>query len=103
MHLGNVSFLGEHGKTYAMAPAYDMLPAALAPGRSGAIPAGIPPPSLDACIPLAVWHQVRPMADCFLKRLRIDDRCDPEFRVLVDMVLSDRLAAVDSMLARLSS
>jgi hypothetical protein len=43
------------------------------------------------------------MAGCFLERLRVDDRCDPEFRGLVDMVLSDRLAAVDSMLARLSS
>jgi len=43
------------------------------------------------------------MAGRFLERLRVDARCDPEFLGLVNVALSDRLAAVDSMLARLLS
>lgn len=69
MHHGNLSFVAEHGRPYALAPAYDMLPMALRPLASGALPAMLPAAYLHPSVTPAVWRQALALAREFVARL----------------------------------
>lgn len=53
MHAGNLSFRSEHGRPYALAPAYDMTPMAFTPRSSGSLPDTLPEARLDPGVPHA--------------------------------------------------
>lgn len=69
MHMGNLSFFSAPGQPCALAPAYDMLPMALAPTAAGALRDTLPPLQLPACVPLATWHPALALAREWLARL----------------------------------
>ena len=57
MHNGNLSFMSEHGRPYALAPAYDMTTMAFAPRSSGGLPTSIAAPNIAADVPNDVWRR----------------------------------------------
>ncbi|RMX07983.1 type II toxin-antitoxin system HipA family toxinoxin YjjJ [Corticibacter populi] len=69
MHTGNLSFLTEHGRPYALAPAYDMTPMAFAPRSGGGLPDALAPAQLHADVPNRTWRQAGELAQTFLARL----------------------------------
>jgi serine/threonine protein kinase HipA of HipAB toxin-antitoxin module len=69
MHMGNLSFFSTAGQPCTLAPAYDMLPMALAPTAAGALRDTLPPLQLPASVPLATWHPALALAREWLARL----------------------------------
>lgn len=74
MHNGNLSFVAEHGRPYALAPAYDMLPMAFAPRSSGQLPDDFPPARLHPDVPAETWRRALALADAFMRGMSGDDR-----------------------------
>jgi hypothetical protein len=68
MHAGNLSFVTESGRPFALAPAYDMSPMAFAPRSGGGLPETLPAARLDPGVPNAVWHRGEKLARRFLAR-----------------------------------
>jgi hypothetical protein len=69
MHPGNLSFVTDSGRPYALAPTYDMLPMAFAPRSSGELPANLPAAGLDPRIDATHWRQALVLAEAYVKRL----------------------------------
>lgn len=69
MHAGNLSFLNRHGRPYQLAPAYDMLPMAFAPSRSGALVDTLPPAALSSAVDAGCWREALRLAERFHARL----------------------------------
>jgi hypothetical protein len=69
MHHGNLSFIAKHGRPYALAPAYDMLPMAFRPLGSGALPEALPAASLHPSVAPAVWRHALGLAREFVARM----------------------------------
>ncbi len=70
MHGGNLSFMAEDDRRYALAPAYDMTPMAFAPRSGGGLPDTLPAVALHASVANATWRQAALLAGDFLARLR---------------------------------
>ncbi|MBU6439044.1 MAG: type II toxin-antitoxin system HipA family toxin YjjJ [Betaproteobacteria bacterium] len=66
MHNGNISFMSEHGRPYSLAPAYDMLPMALAPSHAGSLPGSLPAPRLHPGISPETWRRALDLAQRFI-------------------------------------
>lgn len=79
MHAGNLSFVAEHGRPYALAPAYDMTPMAFAPRSSGALPDTVPEPQLNPEVPPATWRTALALAQTWLGRLQATDAFSTRF------------------------
>lgn len=79
MHHGNLSFLSDAGPPCDLAPAYDMLPMALAPRSGGALPTTLPPPLLRASVPNATWRKALALALDWRARLVADARFTAEW------------------------
>ena len=79
MHAGNLSFVAEHGRPYALAPAYDMTPMAFAPRSSGALPDTVPEPQLNPEVPPATWRAALALAQTWLGRLQATDTFSTRF------------------------
>ena len=81
MHAGNLSFLSRLGRPYQLAPAYDMLPMAFAPSRSGALVDTLPPALLSSSVDAGAWHEALQRAERFHALLRdcqgFSDRFQP--------------------------
>lgn len=69
MHAGNLSFISRHGRPYQLAPAYDMLPMAFAPSRSGALVDTLPPAALSSAVDAGRWREALRLAERFHARL----------------------------------
>jgi hypothetical protein len=69
MHGGNLSFIGEHGRPFDLAPAYDMLPMAFQPRAGGGLPDEIPAPRIHPEVPDATWRRALALAEEFHARL----------------------------------
>lgn len=78
MHGGNLSFIAEDERFYALAPAYDMTPMAFAPRSGGGLPDTLTAVSLHASVPHTTWRQAAMLADDFLERLK---KATPKFSV----------------------
>ena len=84
-HFGNLAFFWQPGAAepvLKLAPAYDMLPMALAPAANGMLPEGLPEPPLPASALLPVWQQAAELATKFWQRVAEDDRISVDFRSL---------------------
>lgn len=83
MRHGNLSFLSDVGPPCELAPAYDMLPMALAPRSGGALPTALPPPALRAIVPNATWREALALALALAQdwhtRLAVDTRFTAEW------------------------
>lgn len=80
MHPGNLSFVTDSGRPYALAPAYDMLPMAFAPRTSGELPSALAAARIDGRVSNAAWRQALTMAESFLTQLREEPRFSDSFR-----------------------
>ncbi|MCC7545452.1 MAG: type II toxin-antitoxin system HipA family toxin YjjJ [Aquabacterium sp.] len=94
MHTGNLSFLTDGGMPYALAPAYDMLPMAFAPGANGSLCNELPPADLHPSVPDHVWRQMRDLAGRYLclaaEQTRLDQRLfmvsGSQYQALMDLL-----------------
>lgn len=87
MHQGNLSFTGEQGRPYSIAPAYDMLPMALRPQTSGAVRNTLTPAQLHASVPNATWKQALELAQNFASRLQAETRWNPSFQPCIQVLI----------------
>lgn len=69
MHPGNLSFLADHGRPYALAPTYDMTPMAFRPRSGGGLPDGLAALAIDAVVDNATWRRAETLAREFLARV----------------------------------
>ncbi len=69
MHPGNLSFLSDHGRPYALAPAYDMTPMAFRPRSGGGLPDDLAALAIDAGVDNATWRHAETLAREFLARI----------------------------------
>ncbi len=79
MHNGNLAFLHEGTMPLSQAPAYDMLPMALAPDRSGTMRDSLPAFALPTQPPASVWHEMLPLARAYWRRLAEHPLASSEF------------------------
>jgi hypothetical protein len=105
MHMGNLSFFSTAGQPCTLAPAYDMLPMALAPTAAGALRDTLPPLQLPASVPLATWHPALALAREWCDRLqaastagRLSASFEPAF-----VALHDRLVQAAAQVARIAA
>lgn len=100
MHNGNLSFIAEHGRPYAMAPAYDMTTMAFAPRSGGGLPESLAAPAIHAEVPNDIWRHAEVLAGEFLVRVRASGRFSPRFRACI-VALENHLNAARAAIARL--
>jgi hypothetical protein len=102
MHFENLGLVPDYARgTYALAPAYDMLPMRYAPAAGGIEPE-LQPLGFsigDAAIPLARWSETRPWAAAYWLRVAADARIGAGLR----QVAARNAEAVDSHLSRLGA
>ncbi len=84
MHGGNLSFLVEQGRPYAMAPAYDMLPMALSPRSGGGLPDALAAVNISAIVPDDAWRKADALAREFLLRAKAHAGFSARFLPLID-------------------
>lgn len=100
MHNGNVSFIAEHGRPYALAPAYDMTTMAFAPRSGGGLPVSLAAPNIRADVPNDVWRRAETLAHEFLVRVRASNSFSPRFGACIS-ALENHLNAASAAIARL--
>ncbi len=100
MHSGNLSFISEHGRPYAIAPAYDMTPMCFAPRIGGGLPDTIADAALHPGIANEVWRRAEPLSQAFLHRLRAASGFSRRFAPCI-AALEDHIARVGRKIARL--
>lgn len=69
MHSGNLSFVGEHGRPYDIAPAYDVTPMTFAPRSGGGLPETISAATIHASVANETWRRAEELARAFLARV----------------------------------
>lgn len=102
MHNGNLSFVAEHGRPYALAPAYDMLPMALAPRSGGALPDHVPAAGLHPQVPVEVWRQADALAAAWLARMQADPHFSADWHIQCMPALTRHLDDSRAKIARLA-
>lgn len=101
MHSGNLSFVTDSGRPYALAPAYDMLPMGFAPRTSGELPHTLGAARIDGRIANAAWRQALAMAERFLVQCKQEARFSIGFRPCLE-ALEDHLRAAATAIERLA-
>ena len=84
MHNGNLSFVSEHGRPYAIAPAYDMTSMSFAPTSSGRLPEVIHPITLHSSVSNESWRTAQELATTYLSEVQASTQFTPEFQVCID-------------------
>jgi hypothetical protein len=100
MHGGNLSFLVEQGRPYALAPAYDMLPMALSPRSGGGLPETLAAISISAAVPDDAWRKAEALAQEFLSRMEAHTGFSDRFASLAG-VLAANVEAASKKIRRL--
>lgn len=100
MHNGNLSFLGEHGRPYHLAPAYDMTPMAFSPRSSGSIPDSLGTANISAEVANPVWRHAEELAQTFLARLTVSTAFSRRFSPCI-AALTQHIQVATATIARL--
>jgi len=100
MHSGNLSFVSEHGRPYALAPAYDMTPMAFAPSSSGRLQDHIPPFQLHAGVSHDHWRNALALAQVFLASVQASTQFSLNFQTCI-AALATYLETASARIARL--
>ncbi len=80
MHAGNLSFVSELGRPYALSPAYDMLPMAFSPTAGGVVRDSISAAYLHPSVEDSIWQQARQLAEEYRTLLGNDSRFSNAFQ-----------------------
>lgn len=100
MHGGNLSFVAEHGRPYALAPAYDMTPMAFAPRSGGGLPDTVPEAVIHAGVAHDTWRHAQALARAYLARVTADDGFSTRFAPCI-AALARHLDAASARIERL--
>ncbi|MDY0055896.1 MAG: type II toxin-antitoxin system HipA family toxin YjjJ [Methyloversatilis sp.] len=100
MHGGNLSFVAEQGRPYALAPAYDMTPMAFAPRSGGGLPDTVPEAVIHAGVAHDTWRQAEALARAYLARVSGDGGFSARFAPCV-AALVNHLDTASARIARL--
>lgn len=84
MHNGNLSFVSEHGRPFAIAPAYDMTPMSFAPTSSGRLPEKIHPITLHPSVSNESWRTAQQLATTYLSEVQASTKFTPDFQICID-------------------
>ena len=84
MHTGNLSFVGDRGRPYALSPAYDMLPMTFSPTTGGLVRDALPAAHLHPSVDGAVWRAALALAQGYLNRLNDEVRLSAAFLPCID-------------------
>lgn len=84
MHAGNLSFVSEHGRPYALSPAYDMLPMAFSPSAGGVRRDAVPAAYLHPAVDGDTWRASLALALAYRSRLGDDSRFSEGFGPCID-------------------
>ncbi|MFM7657030.1 MAG: type II toxin-antitoxin system HipA family toxin YjjJ [Burkholderiaceae bacterium] len=101
MHLGNLSFMDDHGPPYQLAPAYDMTPMAFRPRNSGALPDRLAAPKISLDVPSVIWRRAFSVAENFYARVKAHGQFSARFAPCIE-ALDSHLSTANTMLARLA-
>jgi hypothetical protein len=80
MHAGNLSFVGDRVRPYALSPVYDMLPMAFGPSADGVARGTVAPAHLHPSVDGDTWRAARSLAEQYLTRLNDDIRFTAAFQ-----------------------
>lgn len=100
MHTGNLSFISSDGRPYRLAPAYDMLPMAFSPTRSGQINDTLAPANLTA-VDGGAWREALVLARLFMDSVRMADGLSAGFGPCIS-ALEAHIADAAGRIARLA-
>jgi len=100
MHSGNMSFIAEQKRPYALAPTYDMTTMAFAPRSGGGLPVGIAAPNIQAEVPNDIWRRAEFLARELLVRLQASNGFSPHFGACITAI-ENHLNAASAAIARL--
>jgi DNA-binding transcriptional ArsR family regulator len=78
-HFGNITLFDHYEGTFALAPAYDMLPMLFAPQDGQVLDRSFTPP-VPTAASLPVWPRARELAEVYWARLTGDTRLSEDFR-----------------------
>jgi HipA-like C-terminal domain len=84
MHAGNLSFVSDQGRPYALSPAYDMLPMAFSPTTGGVVRDVVATAHLHPAVDGATWRAARGLAQNYQTRLRGDTRFSSDFQTCIE-------------------
>lgn len=101
MHAGNLSFVSDQGRPYALSPAYDMLPMAFSPTAGGVVMDTVSSAHLYPAVDGATWRAAHGLAQAYLARLRSDTRFSAAFQPCIQ-ALRMHLADAFNKIGRLA-
>jgi hypothetical protein len=100
MHAGNLSFVSDQGRPYALSPAYDMLPMAFSPTTGGLVRDAVVTAHLHPAVEGGTWRSARLLAQAYLIRLRSDTRFSAAFQPCIEALhrhLADASKKIDRL------
>lgn len=100
MHGGNLSFIGDKGQPYDIAPAYDMTPMAFQPRSGGGLPEALPAAPISSIVPNETWRQALELARAFHRRLQGNSDFSQRFQPCINAI-GDHLDMAASRIERL--
>ena len=83
MHVGNLSFVSEHGRPYDLAPAYDMTPMSFSPRSGGGLPDTILEANIRSDIANETWRRAEDLARAYLRRAKTNRGFGPRFEACI--------------------
>jgi hypothetical protein len=101
MHAGNLSFVSDQGRPYALSPAYDMLPMAFSPTAGGVVMDTVSSAHIHPAVDGATWRAAHGLAQTYLARLRSDTGFSAAFQPCID-ALHAHLADASQKVGRLA-
>jgi hypothetical protein len=101
MHNGNLSFIGDVGRPYQLAPAYDMTPMGFRPTSGGALQDRLNEVSLQADVSNGVWQQAQLLTLDFLDRVKATQEFSARFAPCIAS-LSEHLEKAAEKIRRLA-
>jgi hypothetical protein len=101
MHAGNLSFVSDQGRPYALSPAYDMLPMAFSPTAGGVVMDTVSSAHIHPAVDGATWRAAHGLAQTYLARLRSDTGFSAAFQPCID-ALHAHLADATQKVGRLA-
>jgi hypothetical protein len=100
MHAGNLSFVSDEGRPYALSPVYDMLPMAFSPTGGGVVRDAIPAAHLHPAVEGETWRGAQALAQEYLTRLRNETRFTAAFQQCIG-ALHGHIESASHRIARL--
>ena len=100
MHAGNLSFVSDQGRPYAVSPAYDTLPMTFSPSSGGVVRDTVPAAHLHPAVDGETWRTARGLAQRYMIRLQGETRFSASFQACIEALhrhLEDASQKIDRL------